>query len=86
MKIIRHKKFRKSYKKLTVSQQKKVDKAIAKFIKNPSDSTLKNHSLKGNLNNVRAISAGWDLRIIFQEFDDYIVVVFLQVGSHSQVY
>ena len=86
MKIIRHKKFRKSYAKLSVKKREKVDKSITKFQKNPFDETLNNHALHGEFKGCRSISAGGDLRIIFREFEGYIVVVFLQVGAHSQVY
>ena len=80
------KKFTKSYDKLLAKKQQKVDEAILKFQKNPFDKTLKNHALKGEFAGCRSISAGGDLRIIFREFEGYVVVVFLHVGTHSQVY
>jgi len=86
MKTIYHKKFKKSYQKLSAAQQKKVDQAIEIFVKDPMAPVLNNHALHGRFNNLRSISAGWDLRIIFQESGGYIIVVFLQVGTHSQVY
>ena len=35
---------------------------------------------------LRAISVTSDIRIIFQEFFHYRVVLFLDIGTHSQVY
>jgi addiction module RelE/StbE family toxin len=86
MKIRRKKKFIKNYHKLSTDQQKKVDQAIARFVNDPFDPALNNHPLHGRFKDLRSISAGWDLRIIFQESGGYIIVVFLQVGTHSQVY
>jgi mRNA-degrading endonuclease YafQ of YafQ-DinJ toxin-antitoxin module len=34
----------------------------------------------------KAISINSDLRIIFEEFDDYTLVVFLDLGTHNRVY
>ena len=82
----RHKKFRKAYLKLPAKKRQKIDETILKFQRNPFDETLKNHALKGEFAGCRSISAGGDLRIIFREFEGYVVVVFLHVGTHSQVY
>ena len=66
--------------------QGKVIETIEIFSKNPSHSVLRNHALRGAMLGKRAISVTGDVRIIFQEFDDYLVVVFLNVGTHNQVY
>lgn len=34
----------------------------------------------------RAISVMGDMRIIFEEFNDYTLVLMLDVGTHNQVY
>jgi mRNA-degrading endonuclease YafQ of YafQ-DinJ toxin-antitoxin module len=47
---------------------------------------LKNHSLNGHLLGKRAVSAGSDLRIIFEEFNGYTLVIFLDLGKHNRVY
>jgi addiction module RelE/StbE family toxin len=86
MKIIRKKAFEKKYFKLLNGQQKRVDEAIKIFVDNPHDIRLHNHKLKGKFLGMRSISAGGDLRIIFEEFDNYIVVMFITIGSHSQLY
>ena len=86
MRIQRKKSFLKMYEKLSAKKKEKVNETILKFQRNPFDETLKNHALKGEFAGCRSISAGGDLRIIFREFEGYVVVVFLHVGTHSQVY
>jgi len=86
MKIVYHKDFNKSYLKLSSKQQDKIDEAIKTFINNPFHKQLKNHPLHGDQKGKRAIAAGGDLRIIFEEIDNYRKVIFFRVGSHSQVY
>lgn len=85
--IIRfHGQFAKRYDKLPRKIQKKVDVVLEKFRKDPFDDTLKNHALKGPMADKRAIYVSGDLRIIFEEYDNYILVIMLDVGTHNQVY
>ena len=86
MRIQFHKDFRKGLEKLTANQKTRVGEIIALFENDPYDPILKNHALKGPLLGYRAISVGGDLRIIFKEKDDYLYVMFIKVGSHTQVY
>lgn len=86
MKIKFKKKFIKHYRKLEQITQSKVDAAISMFRKNPLNPVLKNHALSGNLVGKRSIAAGFDLRLIFVEYEGYVVVEFLDVGTHSQLY
>ena len=86
MQLFRHKNFSKQYQKLNSKQQSFVDQAIILFYKNPFDSSLRNHALKGKYWGCYSIDAGNDLRIIFKREKNYVVVVLLKVGSHSQLY
>ena len=86
MKIKMHKKFQKQYKKLPERYKQAVQIAIDHFRNNPFDPVLYNHTLTGEYAGMRSISAGFDLRLIFIEEDDYSVVVLIKVGSHSQLY
>lgn len=86
MKIDYHKTFLKQYKKLGARDRKSVDEAIETFTKNPFTKSLENHPLFGNLVGKRSITAGYDLRILFEEENGYTMVYLLQVGSHNQLY
>jgi addiction module RelE/StbE family toxin len=86
VKILRHKKFLKAYKKLNSKQRNLVDKAIMLFAANPFDAVLKNHELLGIHKGKRAIRAAHDLRIIYREENNHAIVIMLDTGSHSKVY
>ncbi len=86
MQIFFHKRFDKKFAKLSTRQQNAVDQTIEIFQKDPCHPTLKNHKLKGKFKDRRAISAGGDIRLIFEEYENYTLVLFLSVGSHNQVY
>lgn len=86
MQIIFKKSFIKQYAKLGNQRQANVDESLRIFRRNPSDPKLRNHLLKGKLGGFRAISAGFDLRIVFKAAPDYIIVELIAVGSHNQVY
>jgi addiction module RelE/StbE family toxin len=86
MKIKYHKNFEKRFKKLSAPLKDKTITSIGRFAENPFDERLKNHALKGRLSGKRAFSVAGNVRVIFEEFDGYVLVVMLDVGSHSQVY
>ncbi len=72
--------------KLQKHQKISVTDAVDLFRKHPFSPSLKNHPLKGSAKGARSISAGFDLRIIFEEEDHYMIVLMLAVGSHEKVY
>lgn len=85
--IIRSKKlFEKQFKKLPKGIRQKALRKIEIFSQNPFDKSLNNHPLHGALKGLRAFSVTGDVRIVFQEVDDYVVVLFIAIGTHSQVY
>ncbi len=86
MKIDYHKNFQKAFKKLDKKLQNKVIEAISIFQVDARHPSLKNHRLKGRMNGKSAISVTGDLRIVFREFEDYTLVLMLDVGTHNQVY
>ncbi|HEV2402601.1 MAG TPA: type II toxin-antitoxin system mRNA interferase toxin, RelE/StbE family [Candidatus Saccharimonadales bacterium] len=45
---------------------------------------LNDHSLTGKLKGLRAFSVGGDVRVVYQETEDH--YLFLDIGSHNQVY
>lgn len=86
MKIQYARLFEKRFKKLSPKLKEKVVQVIEKFSQNPHDKTLNNHPLKGKLEGKRALSVTGDMRIIFCEYDRYVVVLMLDVGTHNQIY
>jgi len=86
MKIKYHKRFEKQFKKLPEKIKNKVLEVIEIFVNDPHDKKLLNHNLKGNLLGKKAISVNSDLRIIFEEFDSYTLVIFLDLGTHNRIY
>jgi len=86
MKVFYHKKFEKHFKKLPLKLQNDVIDTIEVFKTNPFSVPLKNHPLKGSMQGKRAISVASDVRIIFEEHDNYVVVIMLNIGTHNQVY
>lgn len=81
-----HKHFEKHFAKLQPRFKQKVIATIKCFAKNPSAPQLRNHALTGRLAGQRAISVMGDMRIIFEEYDNYTLVIMLDVGTHNQVY
>ena len=86
MKIKFSKRFEKRFKRLESRKQKKILNIIDIFSENPHTKSLHNHSLNGRLEGKNAITVSGDIRIIFEEFDNYVLVIMLDVGSHNQVY
>lgn len=86
MKLYFKKSFIKQYAKLKKPDQVKIDQALELFVDNPYHPQLHNHALVGKLTGKRAVSAGFDLRIIFESKKDYITVTMLAVGTHNQIY
>ncbi|MBI2453349.1 type II toxin-antitoxin system mRNA interferase toxin, RelE/StbE family [Candidatus Peregrinibacteria bacterium] len=66
--------------------KKKVLLGIERFTKNPHDKILRNHPLKGRLIGKRAFSVTSDMRIVFEEYNSYTLVIMFHVGTHNQVY
>ena len=79
-------KFEKSLRKLSADLRRKTVLAVERFFENPTDPPLRNHQLQGRLDGLRAFSVSSDIRVVFQEFDGYVVVLMLDVGTHDQVY
>jgi addiction module RelE/StbE family toxin len=81
------KKFLKHFDKLPVKTQDKVNDAIEMFRENPRARALRNHRLTGQMKNIWSISAGGDIRIHYKKYSGgEIVIIFVDVGSHSQLY
>jgi len=86
MRVDFHKDFRKGLEKLIPNQLKRVDRVLELFEQDPHDPLLSNHALKGKLQGYRSVAAGGDSRLVFNEENDYQRVIFIRVGTHTQVY
>lgn len=82
MKIYYSSKFAKEYKKLPREIKLKAEEKELLFRKNPHDSRLKTHRLKGILKEYWAFSINFQYRVIF-EFREKEVVWFHSVGTHE---
>jgi addiction module RelE/StbE family toxin len=86
VKIFFRKRFQKNFDRLPEKIQHKTRETLALFVLDPTDSTLKNHALSGRLIGQRAISVTGDYRIIFEQKDDYFLVIIIDVGRHATIY
>jgi addiction module RelE/StbE family toxin len=83
MKIDYHKNFTKQFDKLQRKEQERALSALKLFEKEP----LRNRQLQGSLSQFRSISAAGDLRLHYYEKEpNHIVVVFIAISAHSQLY
>ena len=88
MKIERHLSFKKAYRKRVAHNEKLVAQTlerIALFQKNPKHPLLKDHGLTGSKRQHRSFCITGDIRIIYYPTSqDH--VIFLDIGTHNQVY
>jgi addiction module RelE/StbE family toxin len=79
--------FDKSYKK-RISPNRNLRAAyinrVAAFQKGERGRPLDDHPLRGNMKGKRAFSIAGDVRVIYEDADEF--YIFLDVGSHNQVY
>jgi len=85
MNIRFHKNFEKRYKRLKKIEQKKVQERLELFLKNPFNSQLNNHSLKGKYTDYRSINITGDLRAIYKFISEE-ECIFVLVDRHRNLY
>lgn len=88
MKIKLYRKFKKAYKIRIAPHQKLVlqtEERIALFKADTMNPILKDHGLSGAKRELRAFSITGDIRIVYRPITTG-EVVFLDIGSHNQVY
>jgi mRNA-degrading endonuclease YafQ of YafQ-DinJ toxin-antitoxin module len=83
MKIIYSPKFAREYKKLPKSIKGSAEEREKIFRKNPFDTRLKTHKLKGKLKEFLSFSIGYKYRIIFELDKHKKVAYFYSVGDHE---
>ena len=82
--IERSSRFKRSFKKLSESSQKKLRGKIKLFVQDPFDPRLRTHKLKPREKQYYAFSIEYDLRVVFRFEKDS--VIFLDIGTHDEVY
>lgn len=85
--VVFHRNFEKHYEKRIKPQQKLVGQFTERyklFLMSERGKPLDDHALSGGLQGRRAFSITGDVRVIYIELADQII--FLDVGTHSQVY
>jgi mRNA-degrading endonuclease YafQ of YafQ-DinJ toxin-antitoxin module len=60
------------------------DKQFTLFMADRTDPKLKDHHLSWGMQGKRAFSITKDIRVVYKETDD--VFLFLDIGTHGQVY
>lgn len=78
--------FDKAFARLSERDQRRVEAALVLFMDQPFHPFLRNHALTGKLQGLRAISAGYDLRIVYEQEEGHTRVLLLNAGSHDEVY
>lgn len=63
---------------------RKFEERVTLFINNPRSRLLNGHALQGSKLGLRAFSVTGDVRVVYKQYED--TCVFLDVGSHNQVY
>lgn len=61
-------------------------KQVEIFYQDPFDPRLKTHKLRGRLNDWWSFSIGYDMRIIFTFKGNNQKALFIDIGSHDEVY
>lgn len=83
--IIRfHRRFNKALKKQPQKVQIKFKEVFKIFEQDQFHYTLHNHTLSGKLLGVRSFEVTGDIRVHYEEVEDFIVLV--DIGTHSQLY
>lgn len=83
MKIIYGPKFEKKYKRLPSDIKNIAVKQEAIFRKNPFNSKLNTHKLKGKLKEFLSFSVGYRYRIVFEFIKNKEIVYFHSIGNHD---
>jgi len=78
-------KFRKEYKSFPKNVQNQVLDRLELFSKNKNNPQLNNHKLQGEYSGFHSINISGDIRAIY-EFLDKNTVLFIKIGTHSQLY
>jgi addiction module RelE/StbE family toxin len=85
MKVRYHKKFLKSFDKLPKEIKGKFEQRLKIFFQDPFSSLLNNHSVDYTYPGLRSINITGDFRALY-EIKDENLIVFMRIGTHSELY
>lgn len=86
MQIEYKKEFTKYFNKAPAKVQLAFKDSLRIFMANQFDPLLNNHPLTGKYQGKRSINITGNWRAIFREFENYRLVIFETLGTHSQLY
>ena len=78
--------FLKEYQKTTPDIKQAFNERLQLFSSDQFSPLLHNHSLAGEYRGYRSINITGDWRAIFKSIDDGVRIIFLTIGTHSQLY
>jgi addiction module RelE/StbE family toxin len=78
-------KFDKQFKKLPTKIQREFAKRISLFLIDCSHTLLHTHKLSGNLKGLWSFNVTGDIRVIFDDSYEGVVIL-VAIGSHSELY
>ena len=85
MQIETTRKFDEQFKKLPTKTQEVFTKRVGLFLNDRNHQLLKTHKLSGNLKGLWSFSITADIRVIFDDsYED--VMILIAIGSHSELY
>jgi len=85
MRIAKAKQFERQYKKLPAKTQKQFATRLKFYLENKNHSLLHVHSLKGKYIGLWSFNVTADIRVIFDDSYEGILIL-IAIGSHSELY
>lgn len=85
MKLRYDKKFKQQFKKLPKKQQDQFEQRLRLFVEDRAHPLLRLHPLKGAFAGYYSINISGDLRALYYQMDEEIII-FALIGTHSQLY
>ena len=85
MEVIFHSSFKKQYRKLKLAERQKFEAQLHLFVKNPYNSVLRNHALKGRYAGYYSINITGDLRALYKLVKKD-TALFILIDTHSNLY
>ncbi len=77
--------FKKEFQKLPENTRRRFGARIKLFVENKNHPQLNNHKLQGRYKGYSSINISGDVRVVY-EFTSKEEVLFLKIGTHSQLY